>query len=303
MLLEENLKTLLEELLDGLISQTDLTKLVHLCRSIAESYLTQHRSSLVHICSLNGFTVSDLAFDCIAQVFARDADGRFYQIERFSASLFTNLKETPAKKLFLAFKSFVLRIAKAQLSKIYAQSDPVGAKIHRNIRDCIRKSQVLKLVEDFRGHVLQPANHDPLNHLEAYPLDDIERDLMARIRGSSNIPDLIEKLTAILMEQEEYRRSIRLIDMVQIFRQFYLQFSELATTEESPWEFDRLSQHDIEVIQCEVRRAVQEKIITTYFLSGKVSKPEAEALSNMMSDMIADWCQEHEVQNSICQYV
>ncbi|MFQ5822644.1 MAG: hypothetical protein ACE5JB_01160 [bacterium] len=126
---------------------------------------------------------------------------------------------------------------------------------------------------------------------------------MARIRGSSNIPDLIEKLTAILMEQEEYRRSIRLIDMVQIFRQFYLQFSELATTEESPWEFDRLSQHDIEVIQCEVRRAVQEKIITTYFLSGKVSKPEAEALSNMMSDMIADWCQEHEVQNSICQYV
>lgn len=303
MLLESNLKTWLQELLEGLISQTNLTMLVHHCRSIAESYLIQHRSSLVHICALNGFNVQDLAFDCIAEVFARDEDGKFYQFENFTNSLFTNFEETSEQELFLAFKSFVLRIVKTQLSKIYTQSDPVGAKIHRNIRDCIRKSHCLKLVEDFRGYVLQPTNHEPLDHLEAFPQDKLERELLARTSFSSNIPDLLEEISVILIEQEEYRRAIRLIDVVQIFKKFYVQFSDMPTMVENPLEFKELSQFDIDVIKRDVRRAVQEKIISTSFLPGKVSKKEAEDISAVLFEIIDDWCRGEGTKTSLYQYL
>ncbi|MFQ5633252.1 MAG: hypothetical protein ACE5I1_31190 [bacterium] len=304
MALEAKLKAWLQALLKGSISHTELANLVHFCRAIAESYLVQHRSSLVHVCALNGLTVTDLAYDCIAQIFARNEDGRFYQLERFADSLHSNLEETPQPELFLAFKSFVLKIARTQLAKIYAQSDPAGAKIHRNIKDCIKKSDSLRLVEDFRGYVLQPAKHNAHDYLTAYPLDQLERELLARAGRVGRIPELLEEVASILIEQEKYRRTIRLIDAVQIFKQLYIQIAHLsATTEVSAWKSDGLSQLDLEIIQRDVRRAVQEKIISTYLLPGKVNKTEAEALSNIMLEIIADWCQDPEQQYSFYQYV
>lgn len=298
-----HLKSWLEKLAKGVISRAELTRLIHVCRSIAESHLTQQRASLVHICSLHGLTLSDLAYDCIAQLFARDEDENFYQLENFAASLPAGLEQTPESELFLAFKAFVLKAVKARLAKIYAESDPVGARIHRNIKACIKTCPALKLTEDFRGYVLQPANRAALEHLNPFPNAEIEKALFARIRGPTHIPELLEVLTAIITEQQKYRRSLPLLDVVQIFKKFYAQFAETITIEEGPPQVNQVDELDLQIIQKEVRRAVQEKIVSTYFMKGKITQPEAETLSRVMSEVVADWCRGATGETSLYQYL
>ncbi len=303
MLSPVNLKILLGELVRGTISHGNLTKIVHLCRSIAESYLSHYRSALVHICRLNGLTLVDLAMDCIAEVFARDGNERFYQVEKFVASLYTSLEDTAEDRLFLAFKSFVLRVTTTQLAKIYSLADPDGARIHRNIKDGIKKSRHLTLSDDFRGCVLELSHHDNLDHLPPYPLDQLERELLAVTNRSSDTPHLLDELARILIEQEEYRRSVRLMDVVQLFRRFYAQFRDFEAFQQEVVEPEVLSELDAEIIQRQVQHTVQQRIISTYLLPGKVQKKEAVALSEIMCRIIADWCQGNGTPHSLYQYV
>lgn len=297
----KKLKELLSCFINGNISHSELTDLVHLSRAIIQSYLGYVKTSITQLCLHQGLTATDLAYDCIAEAFARNEQNKFPQIDNFIGSLHQKLEDIPETDLFLAFKQFLICIADAQLARLYAQADPAGAKIHRNLRDNIKTSNFLQLEKDFRGIVIKPKNVDTLNYRELFPIDEFERELSNRLDHQPSTPEFIHELYNILITQETYRRSMTLVEVTQIFKKVFQRDFEPIDVES--FSVEGLTEFEIDRIRMQVELALKEKILLTYLAKGKVNRKEAEALFAAISDILEDWCSGEESQPSLFGYL
>lgn len=84
------LKEGLQRATHGNISEVQLSQLILISCSIAETYLTTFRHSVSQLCLQQGITIVDLSFDCIAEIFGRDQDNEFWQLKNFAASSMKN---------------------------------------------------------------------------------------------------------------------------------------------------------------------------------------------------------------------
>jgi hypothetical protein len=234
-----------------------------------------------------GLTATDLAYDCIAEAFARDQDGSFTQMENFVRSLREPIEDLPDHEIFLAFKSFLTTIVDAQLARLYAQADPVGARIHRNVREQLKNSNTLKLERDFRGLVIRPLHEDSIDHLGPLPIETLERGLYGSVEKT--IPEVLECLSKLLCSQSEYRRSIPLLDIVGVLKRSIGSEYEQSVDESEPG-LDGLARTEIEAIRSQVEVALKEKILLTYFARGKIDRRQAEAMASAFHDLLWDWC-------------
>ncbi len=295
----QNLKPLLAEVTHGSASKRQMTELVQLSRAIIHSYLTHYRHSVTRLCLEQGLTVTEVAYDCIGEAFARNGTGCFTQLDNFVSSLRDRLDFLPDHEVFLAFKAFIIRIAEAQLARLYAQADPGGAKIYRNIRESVNAGDCFVLIKDFRGQVLQIKRSDARNELLPFPQDELERRFLDCASLRHPIPELLNIIATILAEQSSYRKSVTLFHVVALVKMVYKQ-EEAA---EQPLRFDGLSEEEIEQIRTEVERAVNEKILVTYYVKGKVNRVEAEAMAAALREMTSDWCRYDGDSPSLYQYL
>ena len=208
------LKTYLRVAQDGSLSEGQLSEFVQLARAIVQGYLGHVRYSITYLCSQQGMTSDDLAYDCVAEAFGRDERNKFPYLESFIDSLTADLAALPDHDILLAFRSFITSVAEAQLARLYALADPTGSRIHRNIRICLKDSPLFNLAKESRGLVLRPRECDSLDHLDEFPLDDLAARLPTSRGDPQTIPDLVKLIHETLMEQDTYRRSIALTDVV-----------------------------------------------------------------------------------------
>ncbi|MBI4429349.1 MAG: hypothetical protein HY562_09555 [Ignavibacteriales bacterium] len=220
----------------------------------------------------------------------------------FIHSLYNPLHEIPEADLFLAFKAFVGEVAKAQLARIYSECDPEGAKILRNVKDALKRSRTLVLVDELQGLSIRTANRESLLHRRQFPSDQLERELFYQLRHPTNIPTLLRSLEKILSGQSSYRRSIPLIDVVQILKKYFVHFSDYSADEPISSDALRsLSEGDLQLLCGESLKAVQQKIVTTYLLTGKVTREEAVGLSEALGAILKDWIEHKEVHDSFAK--
>ncbi|HXG37834.1 MAG TPA: hypothetical protein VNL36_03585 [Bacteroidota bacterium] len=295
------LRELLIGALEGNLPNRDLTRLVQICRSVVEAYLAHYRSSVVHICAATGMSINDLALDSIAEVFGRDENGDLWRLREFVSSLDDDINNIPELDLWLAFKAYLIRIAEAQLARLYAQVDPAGAKIHRNLRDCLQNFPTLRLTKKLRGLTITPAREDTLEHLPPFPDDEFESRFHAIVKKEPSISDLLKALHYVLATQKQYRRLVLLTDFVQVARKVYVGTD--VTSETVELDLGGLSPRDVEQICRYAELAVKERIMFTYYAHGKLDKAEAEALARAFGDIISDWSTAGRLEASLFNYV
>ncbi len=299
----KTLKSYLLKILDSSITEVELTDFVHVCRSIVQPYLLYFRSSVFNLCTQQGLTITDLAYDCIAEAFAKDDKNKYHKLENFVKSLNNDLETTPEIEIFLAFKSFITKIADAELARLYAQSDPYGAKIHRNMRDCLKRSKILLLKRDSRGYVVRPVDCDCLDCLQPFPPDELENRFFARVNRKHSMPDLLDVFHQVIKEQNTYKRSVPLIELVQIIKKVYYDGYGDLTDETLPTIMENLSEFEIEQIRGKVENGLKEKILFTYLAHGKVNCKQAEAMFNAFQDLFDDWCSGGDANASLLNYL
>ncbi len=300
-----DLRGLLQALLSDEAGENDVARLVQLSRTIIESYLYSSRSSLKILCDKQGLTLTDLAYDCLGEAFMRDSRNSFVCIRNFAGSLTVDLCSIPEHELFLAFKGLLLRIAERHLARLFAQSDPAGAKIHRNLRDCLKISRALTLEKDFRGLVLRPKDYDSLDHLPPYPSDKLDREIQEFFNPSDSVSQFLSRLKEILVGQSEFRRSVPILEIVRILKRIYhedLAWSEDGRDVVCP-QGDELYDFEIEGIRREVNTAVKEKILLTYLARGKINRQDADAMARSLHDLIEDWTSGEEQSTSLYRYL
>jgi hypothetical protein len=282
------LQNFLRQTLDGTVSRQDFHALVHYACSIGELYLNQRWRSLGYLYALNGLTAGDLAMDCVGDLFARSQGRNFFRLEKFALSLHQPLEHISDHEMYFAFKSFVVVLVKARLAKLFAEADPEGAKIHRNLRDGLKKIAALELHQSVRGYVIQPRSANLLEDCREFPLDELENQLLAVLPRSVNIVTFLQHVAAVLSKQKTYRRSVPLFDLVQVFKSLRVHLEEVNGDDVAHLQIDSDAEIDLEMVENTIR-TVQKKIIYRFVLEKKITPDEADHLSDTLRDVIAAW--------------
>ncbi len=288
MITDFNIRKYLTGLIGGNLPIADLSAFVHYTRSIAETYLLHFRSNVLPLCYQQGISVSDLGIDCIGELFSRDEHDTFYIMNNFVQSLHKPLGDIPDNELFFAYKSFVIRLADAQLARTYAQIDPVGARLHRNIKEAIKNSDGITLREDFRGYMIYGSNNTSDEHIDQSQLNDLERRLLEGTSVFHSTPKILERLSSLL--REEYRKGVRLIDIVLILKKYLSSHSVQDSLGNGIETFDNATPVDMKILRQEILRDIQSKILSTYVITGKVNKREAQSLYVILRDIVTGFC-------------
>lgn len=286
---DKYIKSCLINFSEGHQNVNEITSLVHCCRAIAETYLYVRKKSLFHVQFLNGLTIEDLATDCIADIFARNDKLQYFKLDSFLHSLPTSVEQISDKELFYYFRAFVMKIVNSHLARLFTQSDPLGAKILRNIKNAIKNSNVFELHMSVLGVLLKPSNCKDLDHLPFFPSESLESELLSHPEIKTSVPRLIEATYSVLTSQDKFRKSVPLIEFVKIYKNLYNNGMFFLSDAENTTENHVFESVDAEYISHELKKFIKEKIVTTYLFPKKINIQEANALFFMMNDIVTDW--------------
>lgn len=286
-------KNKVKELILGVLkngsSYKDIVRLVQITTSLSKSYLKHYYPSFLRLCSQHGLTEEDLAEDSILGIFARNDNGTFYYLQNFCDSLDSDIESTNTDEVFQAYRAFVQTVAIRQLVKTYANIDHDGAKLYRNIRDCIRKNEDINLTKDYRGFVIRPADDSRYDQRQSFPAKKLEKRFALKAPKSTTVPDMLSELMEILKNQNKYRRSVPLFRIVRIFKRHYAHISNHEFKQNYKIDLSGLAKSDHDKIKSEVLQAIQQKILSTYVVTEKINFREAKLLNQTLTDIINDW--------------
>ena len=221
----DQLKSYLLSVRENDISRQELVLLIQFSRLLAQKHLLHHKPSILRLCENTGISELDLGVDITADIFAKDHNNRLYELENFIRSFDPPFENADDTHVYFAFKKFVFQKASSRLSKTYAQADPPGARILRNVKDHIKKSPTLEIIEDFRGKVLQLKSATSCLNCPEFPPDILEQELLSRVDHNRRIPDILRVFLSIYIGQPQFRPSVPLFDFVQIMRKFYVEMT------------------------------------------------------------------------------
>ena len=300
----KNLRKWLIGLLRGGISERDITLLVQFSRLLVQTHLQHSPHALPLLSSAVGIDMKDMAMDCLAEVFSRDGQGNFYKIENFINSLRDEIDRIPEAELFAAYKGFLIRLADANLAVLYGENDPAGKKIYRNVREFLRDGKLFSIGRDFRGLVLYPAGAEALDHLPAFPQEELQQRFYEQRDGQFTICALLRILYDVLTSQKQFRRSVTLYQTMMLFRGIY-QYVETVTLSDDAVACyrDELSPFEVYDLCRNVLEVMKEKIAVAYYLKGKVTREEAGAMLHAFRDLLADYGKGEQDNGNLFDYL
>lgn len=284
----DGLKAAIVKLSQGDHTHGDLLVVVHFSRAIVEAFLRVKMDNLRYLYAGQGLTETDVAYDCIAELF-HGGDGREYpKLNRFAASLYRPIAEIPAVELFVAWRSLLTRVAKGHIAEMFHAADPVGGRIHRNIRDCVKRFPDLRVVDSPWGLCLRIEPARTASRGNSLPPEVLDAELSRRMGGRDGTAQLLGHVRDILASDELHGGRIRLFDIVQIVKKRYGTELGEAAMEMDP-RHEGLTKSDVALLREECLAHVKEKIFLTYLGKGKLSRREATALYDTVASVVDDW--------------
>lgn len=285
------IKNILLNLRNGELSFHEIKELVTISRVIISSHLRYSRHSVLRLCNDEGITIEDLSIDCIADLFELDCSKRYFRLQNLISHMESNLESMPDVEYYLIYKAFLIKIAESQLARYYAQLDPNGYKINRNIKNFITSVSEYRLSQTPYGTILSfDINNNSADALPYYELDRLKTDFN-KIAGLKNdIPTLMKQLHMLILGQTSFRTDLLLSDIVLLFKDY---FKINETKQENDDHFLEFSSHlddiELKLIKQKVITLLNEKIIIQYYAKNKLTRVQADILYSVMIDIIEDW--------------
>ncbi len=215
----KDLRDNLFSLLANTQTATQLNEVVALCHAIAAASLKHAVVDGSANQEYLGLRRTDIAYDCIADLFRKDEAGNFVQLQSYFKSLPTSgLSE---QELLAHLRRIVQSKTQQGLFRIYQESDPTLGKILRNIKISIQVVRNFQETERFHEVQITPIQCDPLDECTTIDVDGLVREFGPMVRGSENIPEMLSKLAIFLRAQTTHRRSVPLISAALAFRALY----------------------------------------------------------------------------------
>ena len=249
----------LKPLISSIISKDpfpgSINELIFICRKIALVHL-RRKIGNGHL-SLDFFhtTLDDLALDTIADLFNRDEQGEFVQLQAYYEGL--SIEESSEENLLTHTRRLVCSRVNQNLFRMYQEIDPSLGKILRNVKLAVDALQNFVVVERFNEQSIVPSMCETLEHLPRIDRADLDQEMQSRACGSESVPSLLAKLSQYLREQSERSRIVSLMEVAIAFRSVY------SSKRDGDLENPNLDGHLVEnearsIIECVCRKTKDE---------------------------------------------
>lgn len=196
----KRLSYLVPRIVTGGYSQGELCEFINLVQKISLSYLKYQEVIGKHIrWERRGKSgeLEDMAIDCVAGLFMRNENNEFVQLRRYFGPYLDSTTELNDVELLIMLRRLVIKKTKQELSRIFKERDPEGAKIIRNIRVAVKNARDLGIFREMGREYIFVRHGVPTRSLvpaEAYS------DGPKKKAGLKPLPGGVKTAPAVLKE-------------------------------------------------------------------------------------------------------
>jgi hypothetical protein len=263
----ESLRKWIRAILGGSIAPKELNEFVAFCHTIAVvAVRSRIPAPMLHNRTLQE-NFSDIAYDCLADLFRQDDHGNLVQVKAFFESI--DCDRATDQELVSELRRLVFSKVNNGIFRILNEADPVLGKIIRNIKLAAQALQSFVIVDRFGDICIHPASCDTLGHLPSAEKEDLEIALRQISNGSENIPTLLARLSRYLRDQTKHSRIVAIISVALVFRSLY-ETNQVIDEEDVPPE-NRFIPQEVESAVKETCVRLKSDMESTYLGRKKVS--------------------------------
>lgn len=323
----KKLSYLIPRIVRGGYSQGELVEFINLVQKISLSYLKYQEVIGKHIRwerRRKSGELDDLAIDCVAGLFMRNENNEFVQLRRYFGPYIDAHVDPNDVELLIMLRRLVIKKTKQELSRIFKERDPEGAKIIRNIRVAVKNASDLGTFREMgREYIFvkkaRSARHaasatsiatiDTHPEPAASPAEFTKEDLNYLRKAKPSIPEkslknhylelytpkdhvstTIRKMLSVVTIDERYQNYLPTDVVARLIRHTNLEVVRnrlIAQIEDiSPLDYVRLK--EIEQAKQKVLQRVRVKIQNQYVASGKIPEEKGDVYYRTLADVLED---------------
>ena len=275
------LKNDLTALLEGSASPSQLKAVVHVCHANAEGALAR-KGHLGYLLKLHGLSLSDLAFDCIGDLFARDDDGKYRALGSYFSAY--DVADFSDEEAYFHLQRLSFTKVRNGLFRLYSEMDPQLARILHNIKVAARTLGFFAEIDRLGESCLAPSLCETSEHLPSAEAADLTAWLSEEASGNEFIPELLGKLCLSLRTQSRFSRVVPIMTIGLAIRAFYNQ-KEIPRLAEPSTVIDEGIIDSAEAIT-EACNAVRARMSAKYVDRRKVSPEVFDVYFRVISQML-----------------
>ena len=313
-------------------SPGDLTEFVNISQKIAISYLKYLEVIGRNIRPKKSEGVNeleDVAIDCIAGLFMRNDRGEFTQLQRYFGPKIEPgipLDEIEASSML---RRLIVKKTKQELSRIFRERDPEGAKIIRNIKVAIRSSNELKSFREMgrefiyidkqtENNCCESLSEDDDHNEEDYDqLNDNHIDSSDRLKvgipekllyqqfleaydPSDSVAAMMKKMIEIVTSYPEYQHHLAIDIIATIIRDVTFQHvrEKLSNNVDVNSPLSDLQAKEIEQVNRGIITIIHQKINQQYLKKKKISDEKAAIYCQAIVDFVNEFTQGKETDSN-----
>lgn len=280
-----DLRPRLEAVLSGRSSEADVTALARIALQLALTRLRQLLGSgRLHLESFQ-IPLNGLAFDCIAELFERDADSRFVELHAYFAG-----EREPAglhdAELVHHFRLLVFTSVSDGIFRLYREHDPVLARIIRVVKLGLRRSPQLVSYRRFGETMICLAGKEAHpEDLPVMPLEQVEHWTALHHRPGATAPEVLRALGELLRGGGT-SSSVRLIDLAVALKRLSsrgaVPASQVITMD------DDMLKQDVSAIVSSATAAALEQLRQTYVRTSKMPVEVFDGYGRAIAEILQD---------------
>lgn len=309
-------------------SVSELTEFVNISQKIAISYLKYLEviGRNIRPKKAEGLhELEDVAIDCIAGLFMRNDKGEFTQLQRYFGPKIETDCTFGELEACSMLRRLVVKKTKQELSRIFRERDPEGAKIIRNIKVAIRSSVDLKsfremgrefiytdaacisqqndddarLSSDINADDDNPTN-DVVQFKSAIPEKLLYQHFLEKYDPSDSVATMMKKMLCITENYTEYQHYLGIDVVATIIRDVTFQHvrEKLSNDVDENSPLSDLQSKEIEQVNQAIIDLIHQKINQQYLRKKKISLEKAEIYCRAIVDFVNELTQGKETDSN-----
>jgi DNA-binding transcriptional MerR regulator len=265
--LSKGLRENLLSLIAGSGTREQINALVKVFHALAHSFLMSKATS-EKLTSVSGLKISDIAYDCIAELFHQNDAGNYLQLQAYFAGL--SLSASRNEEVLAHVRRLVFSKVNHGIYRLYSESDPSLAKILRNVKLAVNSLQNFVEMERFGESCLAPSLCETLEHFPPLERDELEQQFLGETTGREPIPELLAKLSLFLRNQNERCRIVPLVTAGLLLRTVYTR-KQIERTSSVIEDANFVHSDAVAIIQ-RACASIRERAANKYVARGKVKE-------------------------------
>ena len=275
----------LKAILQATYTPLDLRKFVQLCYDLALPHIRKKIAAGKINLSIMGLREPDVVYDCVADLFQRNEDGNFPQIQVFFRREVEDIHVASEEELLVTLRRIVIGKVNNNIIRLYSEADPALGKILRNLRLALDRTRLFDQVTRFNEHYLIPHETDPLFERPPMSEDHLRHEFSRTDHVDETIPEMLQKLQHTLAAQTEFQRAVPLVTAARMFKEAYVLGWDSPS--KAPAEAQEiLESQDIRRVVQDTVEGLHRRLYARYVEKGKCTAVQFDEYMNTVKDIL-----------------